>query len=546
VTLVPLLWLDWHIAVNRVRTIVRNPRRLLPWVLVFGWFAVSLQSRLAFGGRATRLAPSTLGLEQFGMLAATLAPGAALLALGVGLWRDGHGAPATFSSPADARFIIGAALPPRLVLGWLCLRATRRMLVMAVFYLVLFGFTYGRLAGLSGVQAIGGAVAVALFSGLLYGVRLAAFTGGQKLDADLGLLAGVPLTVFGTLSLAASGGVILGWPAVSAGVAGILAGLPPGAWVVAAFRGDLVAVGILAAITLLAGGVGVWLGGDCYPELWTASTRVFAVRRMMRQGGGGGLLSYGRARLAVGGQASSVDRLAAVSRSGARVPGGVWVVAWKEWLTLRRGPGGLPLQALILVGAVAGGVLVYFATREARRGSGILLATEIAGAALLLSGFTSVRMATDLRNPLWWLSSSTLRARLAAWTLSRAARFAVPVAAFVAAYFLVLHSPSLLLAVLVVLVGLAAWFVQVIGLAAYSIFPAAADRRLTQMVRLFSLYAGLIPIVVSVIPGVLLRNLLLAAAGCSVALAAEAGGLLLFAAWRIQNNGLAFAREEGQ
>ena len=51
---------------------------------------------------------------------------------------------------------------------------------------------------------------------------------------------------------------------------------------------------------------------------------------------------------------------------------------------------------------------------------------------------------------------------------------------------------------------------------------------------------------IAVLPGVLLHSLLVAVAGCSLALLAEAAGLVTFAAWRIQSNGIALAREEGQ
>jgi hypothetical protein len=97
-----------------------------------------------------------------------------------------------------------------------------------------------------------------------------------------------------------------------------------------------------------------------------------------------------------------------------------------------------------------------------------------------------------------------------------------------------------------ILVVLVAWLVQVIGVAAYSIFPATADRRLSQVVRLFTLYGGLLPIGLAAAPGLVLRNPLVAALGCAVAAAGEASGLIAFAAWRIQGNGIAMAREETQ
>jgi hypothetical protein len=544
VTLGPLFWLDRRITVNRVRTILHQPRRLVPWLLVVGWFALSVQGRLLFGGSGRIPASPGPGTEQLGFLAAALLPGAVLLALGFALWRGGRGAPATFSSAADARFIIGAGMPSRLVLGWLCLRTTRRVVFMAVFYLVVFGFTYGRVIGVAPARAFGGACAVALLSGMFFASRLAVFTVARDFDTDLGRLVGALLAAVGAVSTASGVATIVGYGGLPAAAATVLSGLPPGAWIVAVFSGDLTALALLAATVIGLAGLAVWRGDDCYPELWTASTTFFALRRMARAGGGGGVLSYRRARQALRAETAAAGR-PVDSNSGARVPGGLWAVAWKEWVSLRRSPGGLPLQALILAGAVVGGALLNYGHRP-RHGAGTFLAAEIAAVTLMITGFASVRMGADLRNPLWWLSSSRLGARLVAWTGFRAARFALPVAAFLVAFFLSITASPLLVVAVAAMVLLVAWFVQVIGLAAYSIFPAAADRRLTQMVRLFTLYAGLVPVGIAVLPGVLLHSLLVAVTGCSLALLAEGAGLVAFAAWRIQSNGIALAREERQ
>src|SRR5689334_20720940 len=90
-----LLWLDWRLLVNRIRTIARNPRRFVPWLIFLVWLLPSFITRLTFRNRIGNqdFFPS-LG-SQIAPLG-VLIPGVALLVLGISIWRASITAPAAF------------------------------------------------------------------------------------------------------------------------------------------------------------------------------------------------------------------------------------------------------------------------------------------------------------------------------------------------------------------------------------------------------------------------------------------------------------------
>src|SRR5256714_7006246 len=147
-----LLWLDWRLLRNRARSVLRNPRRLVPWLLFLVLLAPNIVNRVLLASAARR---STAGSSLTMILAPAgpYVPGAALVLLGAVLWQAGGRPPAAFQSPADGRFLVGAGMPPRLVPAWLALRSVRRLLVAGLFYLVLLGLS-GPGNGLSSVQLL--------------------------------------------------------------------------------------------------------------------------------------------------------------------------------------------------------------------------------------------------------------------------------------------------------------------------------------------------------------------------------------------------------
>src|SRR5438034_680597 len=128
-----LLYLDARLLVNRARLVLHDPRRLVPWLLVLAWIGSWRLFRVVtvVGGRRPLAAPGVL------TIVAPFVPGAYLVLLGLGVFRAATRAPATFRSPADARFLIGSRLPPRLVVGWLQLRRVLGLMVVSAFNVLL-------------------------------------------------------------------------------------------------------------------------------------------------------------------------------------------------------------------------------------------------------------------------------------------------------------------------------------------------------------------------------------------------------------------------
>ena len=94
-----LLWLDWRLLVNRVRTIRHNPRRLIPWLIFLIWLIPSFVTRIWIGSHAVR-GPIGPTAEQLLSPIGALVPGVALLVLGLVVWRASGTPPAAFQSAA--------------------------------------------------------------------------------------------------------------------------------------------------------------------------------------------------------------------------------------------------------------------------------------------------------------------------------------------------------------------------------------------------------------------------------------------------------------
>lgn len=522
-----LPWLDWRLLRNRARTIARNPRRLVPWLLFVVLLVPNLVSRLLVASAAR---PSS-GVEPFEAVlhvAGPYVPGAALVVLGLALWQAGGRPPAGFQSPADGRFLVGAGMPSRLVLSWLALRSARRLLLAGFFYLVLLALSVPG-NGLSGAQLVAGTAGLTAYLWLIFGARVVLFAAQTRLPRGSAAWAGLAIAALGAAGIAAT--------AADLPVAAPLDALPPGGWLFDALRGSLGSAGLLAALAVALAVAGVAAAGDCLPELWVASSRSFELRQQMRLGGLGGVLAA-RARRERNGR-----RVAAVSLPSVWAPPGAWVLAWKEWLSMLRVRGGLQLQTALLLGAVVAGTVAGVLTVD-RPPLVILVLAYALFLFSVLTNLLAVRLAADLRSPLWWLAADALWWRLGVLTLARAARLGVPLALF-GAVLSAMASGQPWLAPGFGLVAVAlAWMISALGLASYTILPAASDLRVAQMLRVFALYGALVPVAVAVVPGVFAQSLPLVLAGGTLMLGAETILLIAFAASRLQGNGLAFAREE--
>jgi hypothetical protein len=157
----------------------------------------------------------------------------------------------------------------------------------------------------------------------------------------------------------------------------------------------------------------------------------------------------------------------------------------------------------------------------------------------------SFRLGVDLRNPLWWLSSATLRARLYVLTLGRCLRQVIPLAVGLLAAAVAARSPT------VFVLGLPAfavmiWALQAMGIGVYTVIPSPSDLRGPgQLLRMLLLFGLLLPVlIVFTVAAAATRHLSISLVAAAVSLGLEGVGLLSFAAHRLQGNGLAFAQAE--
>jgi hypothetical protein len=534
-----LLWLDWRLLVNRVRSIRHNPRRLIPWALFLVWLIPSLLNRFVlFRARPVGRGPS---LDVFAPLLAPLGdliPGIALLLIGVAVWRASTRAPAAFQSPADARFVIGAGLDPRAVFAWLALRTVRSIAFSVVLVLVFFQIVYLPWFGIGGDRALLFTIAAASFGVIVFGVRLVAFDIQRRARwLPVGGI-GAALAVVGLVLAGAAIAQVTGLAQLAPQFETVNRAVPPGSWLMGAFGGNATAELPLAVLAVGFTLGGILLADDCYPELWDTSARVFAIRRAVLARGG---IFGRRERRPESGPA--VGPVRSAHSSGRRVPGGAWTVLWKEWLTVQRGRGGLILQAALMIIAVVVGAVVGTA---AVRGSamGEVLAANLALLLVIWSFVASVQLGRDLGNPLWWLAGTPLWSRLGTWTLARGMRFAAPIIVLLEVAILTSgQSPALMLLAPWPPLALC-WLMQTVALGSYALLPARTDYRLALTLRTFTVYAILLPLSISIVPGLLLRDVFIAVAVPMLVASSAIACLIAFAAWRIQGNGLAFAQEE--
>lgn len=521
-----LIWLDLHLLRNRVRTILQNPRRLLPWLLVLVFLVPSLIERMSMAGGDQAVMSG--GFRGALIAAAPYLPAVGLVVLGFMVWQPGGNAPAAFASRADGAFLIGLGMRPRVVLLWLMLRATRRMLFAAILYVLVLLAIVPRL-GMAPVQAVGLVLGGALFAAIVLGGRIAAFTvrvhwAWARVDA-----AALFVAAAGALTVVLA---LLGRGAVAMVARTVAAAVPPGGWAVMAVRGEWEALVPLALVAAGVAAVGVGLAGDILPEVWAASTQSFERRARMRQG------DY------------AVPRFLTPSRDLARapsrvvgMPAGPLALAWKEWMTLWRT--GMRVQyGLLALGLVAGVVMGILAHRSPGAVHAIMF--EALFFISVVTAFAGVRLGAELRCPIWWLAPSLLVLRLGIMSLVRALRYAIPVMLFVVAEQVIEAGSVWLILLLPLPTLLFMWMLQAFGFATYALLPASTDARAAQMIRTLGIMIGVGTIVLSGLLGLLL-NVALIEFGLPLLVAVgELAGLLLFSAWRIQGNALAFVAEERQ
>jgi hypothetical protein len=550
-----LLYLDAHILLNRMRTVARNPLRLILWLVFLLAIVSSFQARTMMN-EAIRSRPApppgapsfppfldpTLWLHSV----ATFVPGIILLALGIFTIGSCRQPLPAFRSAADARFLCGSALPPRLVVLWLVVRVILslgwRLPLMLFFFIAIIPTSLS----VSVSRGLGAFIAVLLLTSTL-ALNLPIFISRQRHVGPNPALVGWLLVLIG-LSASAAAFIALspGPPILPSALPSVAVALPPGSWLVGAFEGN--GLGLIALAGLALGSLTLtWMvAGDVYPELWLSSARVIVLRRALRRRGPFMTRSDRRQLLSEAGIAQPSrqrQQTAAVSR-GRWVPSGAWTILWKEWLATRRVAGGMRMPAIALVVAVLLGAAVGRLSRNDPAVVGFVFG-PLSYVVVFGSLFTAYRMGGDLRKPIWWLSASTLRSRFAVMLIARSLRTAIPILLGLLTASVVSGNIAFLF-VGAPIAAAAIWAINAMGLATYALIPGSADMRGPGgFLRVIALFMMLIPIAIAAAIGGLATQSGVGSLLATVLTALAEGWLLLvFAASQLDGNGLAFAQAE--
>jgi hypothetical protein len=551
-----LLYLDAHILLNRIKTAARNPLRLIVWLLFLAVMVSAIQGRLmmsdAIRSRPVPVPepgafPIFFDPSPLLHVAATVLPGVILVAYGFFTLAACRQPLGTFRSAADARFLCGSALPPRVVVLWLLVRVILSLSWRIPLILTFFVFVLPTSLGVSvstGLMAFAALVLLTATAALTIPI----FISRQRRIGPNPAVAGWLLVLIGLASIVV---VVValspGPPILPASLQRVAISLPPGSWLVGAFDGSGLA--LLALAALAAGSLMLaWLvAGDVYPELWQTSARVIVLRRAMRRRGPFITQSDRQRLLREAGIAESPRQrrqLATASSDGRWVPPGAWTILWKEWLATRRVASGMRLPAIALIVALVVGAAIGAITRTGFREAGFVLG-PLAYPVVLVSLFTAFRISADLRKPIWWLSASTLRARLSVLLVARSLRLAIPIAIGLLTASLVGASVAFLLVGVPIVIA-AIWAINAMGLAIYAIMPGSTDMRGPGgCLRVIALFIMLIPIGIAAIVGGIVTDSGVGSLAAAVLAALGEGWLLvLFAASRLDGNGSAFAQAE--
>ncbi|MDQ2818383.1 MAG: putative ABC exporter domain-containing protein [Candidatus Eremiobacteraeota bacterium] len=534
-----LAWLEWRQIGNRVRGILRRPGRTALWLLFIAWIAWPMllrmeQMRTHHYMSALQIPAAALGAS------AALAPSFYLALLGWLARCAAVKAPEGFGSPADAHFVCGSGLSSRAVMFWLQLRRATTLLPLFVgtVWVVL---NSGHSMTLAAIAKTGGAVSLAAI--LADVIRMPAFLTARRCGRRT-----VQIIADACILLGLAGLTYSIWPALRGGnsvAGGILrsAPLPPGIWAIRAVQGDAQALVPLVAVVALAAACSSVLAVDYYPEVLESSKRMFDRKSRKRA-------FFGSAAAASSVVVSDRQqrRLGRRQRSAKEWPAlsGAWALFWKDWVAASRASwleG--PIASLCVMAAA--GLGAGLALRHLGQPGSILLVplSLIGFLAMIFSANTAATLARDIVKPIWWLSAAALSSRLFAWAASKD----LPLAAGLGAAVMCggLGSRAWGVAVTAVPLSLTLfWLANSIGAAVYSVIPAKEDMRGPGlMLRMLLMYVLLLPC--AIVAG--LSQWLLHSVPTTVALGlATAAGegflLLLFAAARLDGNGMAFASAE--
>ncbi|MBV8149588.1 MAG: hypothetical protein JO092_10885 [Candidatus Eremiobacteraeota bacterium] len=451
--LAALWYLEFRQLLNRLRQGVRQPARLLIYLLAIAYLVTVAILR------SSRRQP--LPFAQIPEPYASAAFFAFLVVVGLIAENAASGIVGGFASAADARFLIGSRLLERTVISWLQLRRSSstlfRTIVFVLFYVFFLGISF-RVLGF-GLAWIAGSLLVSACR--IPVLKLSVVTGKRRVGMTANALA-----LAGVLSVA----VLLASLRVPALLpsAHIIEHLGAGVWVNQLAAGNTIAVGVFYAVAVVLVASALFCQG-LYPELYAATMNRVALRVRVGASGIFKRHAYQTSR--------SVRLTAQYARLGA--VGAAWAIVWKENLGFVRARSTPVLFAVSLLASAATGTFLANlakASRDPVRASVGLAIAFMPILVLFLTLGSAVGLREDIGKPLWWMGRDPLGLRLFAWVLSRSWWPALCFAIGIIAWSVLVHFPPLAI-VGVPLSVVTVLNLRAIGLTLYALFPSALDQR---------------------------------------------------------------------
>ncbi|GAC1497955.1 MAG: hypothetical protein NVS1B2_20440 [Vulcanimicrobiaceae bacterium] len=497
-----LAYLEWRYLRHQVAAIVRSPLRLTVWIPYTLLLAYAIVVRFASPHAAL---PTSVRLDAHHM---TGAAGAYLVALGIAILAAASGRVAAFRLPAEAVLCSNAGLAPLTIVLWLQIR---RLAIAFPRYVGVIAYALVVLPHATDPgEAARSLVATLLLAAVTLGTELPVFLLARGRLQNVGRIAGVALAASGVW-FAARGFVFADDASPLDGI-----GVDPGLLASAVIAGTLPAIFTLVALLALATLATAMLAGDALPEIYATTLAP---------------LGNGSSSRAVGPQDGRP-----------RVPRGALAMIWKDWIGFKRVRGNV--WFLLVAGAFWLGCGLAAGVYDAQtRGSLVasLIGTSTVTIFVITPASAAATVATDLGKPLFWLSRSPLRARIAAWTFARTWRGATAIALGPLGAGAVAHDVRFALTVPIVFGAF--WALQALGVGLYAVFPSAVDSRgPIVLLRLFVsvLFAAPATLVALGIAA-WLANDVLAIAGAAVTLALQGWAVIELATLRLAERGTTFA-----
>lgn len=509
-----LCYLEWRQLANRVRSTARQPGRVAIYLFAAAYFVFAgiIRSKTQSGSAIPHVIPEPY---------ASALMFAFLALLGIVCYGAASGILGAFSSTADARFLTGSLIAPRIVVTWLQLRRCAASMLRMLFSIFLYAFVFTSTGSSKGItlSLIGGTFAVT--AAAVPFLKLQSIAGTRFAQSIAGIIATAGIV---PLILCVSR-VIPHSPAGDA--LNALFGAQPSA---------LLALYLFAAAMVV---LAYACANGLYPDLYASSLRMIAFYERQRRGGGAGFSM----------QHSFERRQDRVGRFVFARLRGAWTIAWKEWIAFVRAPSMQRLYALGLLASAACGAVFGSIAAHSTDALAQALSFGVAGGSILvilIAMSSAIGLGNDLRKPLWWMGRDPLWLRLLAWIAGTSWRFASCIAVCLIAWAVAMHEP--LFAIAGIPAGIAiAIYLGAVGLALYALFPAAIDQRgpLAMLRALLTYLLALPPAVAAIVAGFVLRS---AGTGIAAGIATsilEALVLIAFASWRIAGRGVAIAQAEG-